>query len=72
MNPVRIHTLYIKIHCNITLPSTPTSSKWSLPSGLLTTILYVFLISPLHTTFPTHLILHDLLLTLVFGEEYRL
>jgi len=41
------------------------------PSGFLT-ILYAFLVSPMCTTCPTHLILLDLITLIISGEEYKL
>jgi len=41
-------------------------------SGLPTKILYTFLISPMHVTFTTHLILLDLITVIMLGELYKL
>ena len=62
-----IHSVYhhppdsFKIHSNIILPSMPKSPKWSLSlsSSLPTNTLYKSLLSPIHVTCPTHLILFD-------------
>jgi len=48
-----------------------------LPSGLFPSayqnkILYTFLITPMCTTSPAHLILLDLITLIVFGEQYKL
>jgi hypothetical protein len=40
-------------------------------SGLPTKTLYTPLLSPIHATFPAHLILLDLITRTIFGEEYR-
>ena len=51
VNPVHIPTTpsVLHIHCNITLPSTPTSPKWSI-SHFPTNIHYVFLITAMRAT----------------------
>jgi hypothetical protein len=61
---------FLKIHHNIIIPLTPGSSKWSLPSGFPTKILYT-LLSPLRVTCPAHLILLDLITRTIFGKQYR-
>jgi hypothetical protein len=42
------------------------------PSGFPTKICYTFLISLMHTTSPAHVILLDLIILIIFGEEYKL
>jgi len=50
-----VHTFipnFPKLHCNVILPSMPTSSKWSLPFK----IVYEFLVAPMRAPCPAHLI----------------
>jgi len=42
------------------------------PPGFLTRILYAFLISSMCVVCPTHLILLDLIILIIFGEAYKL
>jgi hypothetical protein len=42
------------------------------PSGFLMNNLYVFLFSSICATCPTHLILLDLIIRIILGEEYKL
>jgi hypothetical protein len=50
-----------------------TYLRLGLPSGLFpTNILYAFFFSPNHVTFPAHLILLNLIILSILGEEYKL
>jgi hypothetical protein len=51
---------------NIIHPSTPTSSRWSIPSGLPTKTLY----APPHATCPAHIIILHFLTWTISGEVY--
>jgi hypothetical protein len=55
--------LILSAHLRLGLPN------GLLPSGFLTNILYAFLLSPIRATFPGHLILLDLLILSILGEE---
>ena len=61
---------FLMIH--IILPSIPGSSKWFFfPSDFPTKTLYTSLLSPIHATCPTHLIVLDFITRTILGEEYR-
>jgi hypothetical protein len=54
-----------------------THLRVGLPNGLFhsdfaTNIIHVFLFSPIHATCHTHLILLDLIILIIFGEQYKL
>jgi hypothetical protein len=66
MNPV--HTLppsFLKIHFNIIRTSTSQSS------GFPAKMLYTFLVFTMLAACPTHPILFDLIILVLFGEEYK-
>ena len=60
-----------KIHLNIIIPSMGGSSEWSLSLTFVTKILYAHILSHIRATCPTYLILLDLIIQMIFGEEYR-
>jgi hypothetical protein len=60
----KIHFIILFTYLRLGLPS------GLLPSGFPTNILYAFLVSPIRTTCPAHLI--DLIILIMFGEEYKL
>jgi len=76
--PVPVLSQINPVHVPILLPENILSShlrlglpRGLLPSGFPTKTLYTPLHSPIHATFPAHLIL-DLNSRIIFGEEYRL
>jgi len=60
----------LKIHFNIILLSMPKSCKRSLSPCLPTKMPYSSLLSPIHAKCSTHLILLDLIIRKIIGEEY--
>jgi len=71
INPVHAPIPCLKIHLNIILPSMPGSSMCSLSFRFPQQPLYEPLLSTIRAACPTHPILFDLVIWIIFGEEYR-
>ena len=72
INPVHASLLnFLKIHFNISHPSTSRSSILCLSSGFPTKTLYTPLLSPIHAACSTHLILLAMITQTIFDEQYR-
>jgi hypothetical protein len=65
LNPIRTLTISLKFRLDTILLSKP---RW----GLLTKILYTFLISLIHNVCPDRPILLVLITLIIFGEKYKL
>jgi hypothetical protein len=49
----------------------PTYVLGLFPSGFPTNNLYAFFFAPIRPTWPAHHILHDLIILIILGEEYK-
>jgi hypothetical protein len=70
INPVYTHPAhFLKIHFNIALPYMPRFSEWSSPVRLSKqNFVYISHLPMLHA----HLILHDFIMLIIFGKQYKL
>ena len=64
-------SLFLNIHFNIILPSTPRFPSGLFPSGIPTKSLCAPLLSPIRVICPTHLILLGLNIGIISREDYR-
>ena len=62
---------FLKIHLYIIFPFTPWHSKWNFPSDFSTKPLYAPLLSSNRATCPSHLILLDLIIRIIFCWQHR-
>ena len=64
--PISLTSIVISSHQCLGLPSD------LFPSDFVTKFLHAFLFSPICVTCSAHLILHDLITQIIFGDQYRL
>jgi hypothetical protein len=72
INPVHTTPPYLRSILILSTHLCPGLPSGLFPSGFTTNILYAFLFSPMHATWPDHLILLDLIIQIVLGEDYKL
>ena len=69
LDPVHTPTsIFLKIHLNIILPSTPGPTKWSISLRFPHQNPVHASLLPIRATFPAHLILHDFVTGTILGE----
>jgi len=71
INPVHAPSHFLNIYLNIILLSMPGSSKWCFSVRFPIKTLHATILSPIRATCPIHLILLDLIIRIIFSEEYR-
>jgi hypothetical protein len=62
------HHIPLFLSHKLILPFMPQSSRWS---SSLTKILCAFITSSMHAIYSTHLIILDLIILIIFCEEYK-
>jgi hypothetical protein len=72
MNPAYNLPFYIfEIHFNVIVHLQLRLPSGLFPSGILYQKLYAFLFTPMRAVYPIHRILFDLIVLILFDEEYR-